>query len=42
MRVEEGGRHTKVSIGDRSQMVPRQNEVNELTAKAIIRAMEGS
>jgi mRNA interferase HicA len=42
MYVEEGGNHTKVRIGDRSQMVPRHNEVNEMTAKAIIRAMEGS
>jgi hypothetical protein len=42
MHVKEGGSHTKVTIGDRSQMVPRHNEVNEMTAKAIIQAMEES
>lgn len=40
MRVSEGGRHTKVWIGDRCEMVPRHNEVNEITAKKIIGKLE--
>lgn len=35
----EGGKHTKVSIGDRNSVVPRHNEVNEITAKEILKAM---
>ncbi|WP_281277767.1 hypothetical protein [Myceligenerans xiligouense] len=31
----EGGNHTKVRIGNLSTIVPRHNEVNEFTAKAI-------
>jgi mRNA interferase HicA len=41
MRLTEGGNHTKVSIGNRTEMVPRHNEINEMTAKAIIRQLEG-
>ena len=41
MRLTEGGNHTKVSIGTRTEMVPRHNEINEMTAKAIIRQLEG-
>jgi mRNA interferase HicA len=33
----EGGNHTKVIIGNRTEMVPRHSEINEMTAKAIIR-----
>ena len=39
--ITEGGNHTKVIIGDRTQMVPRHNEINEMTARAIIRQLEG-
>ncbi len=42
MHISEGGNHTKVRISDRMEMVPRHNDVNEMTAKAIIRKMEGS
>lgn len=41
IRLTEGGNHTKVWIGDRSEMVPRHTEINEMTAKAIIRKLEG-
>lgn len=39
--VTEGGRHTKVQIGDRFDVVPRHTEINEKTARGIIRKMEG-
>lgn len=39
MQVSEGGSHTKVVIGDRATVVPRHNEVNEQTARAILRQM---
>lgn len=42
MHITEGGSHTKVRIGNRSEMVPRHNEVNEMTARAIIAKLEGS
>lgn len=35
----EGGNHTKVQIGDRQSTVPRHNEINEITAKAILKQM---
>lgn len=41
MEVTEGGRHTKIKIGDRLTVVPRHNEINEHTARSIIRYMEG-
>lgn len=41
MRLTEGASHTKVIIGDRIDVVPRHTEINEMTAKAIIRKMEG-
>ncbi len=37
--ITEGGSHTKVSIGDRHTTVPRHNEINEITAKAILKHM---
>jgi len=37
--VTEGGSHTKVTIGDLSTVVPRHNEINEITAKAILKQM---
>ncbi|MGL5859591.1 MAG: type II toxin-antitoxin system HicA family toxin [Angustibacter sp.] len=39
LEVAEGGNHTRVKIGDRRSTVPRHSEVNELTAKAILRQM---
>ena len=35
--VTEGGNHTKVKVGDNRTTVPRHNEVNEITAKAILK-----
>jgi hypothetical protein len=35
----EGGAHTKVTVGERVSFVPRHNEINELTAKAIIKQL---
>jgi mRNA interferase HicA len=35
----EGGSHTKVQIGDRQSVVARHAEINEITAKAIIKQM---
>lgn len=40
MEIEEGGRHTKVRIEDRTTVVPRHNEINEHTARSIIKYME--
>lgn len=37
--LTEGGRHTKVQIGDRRSVVPRHTEINEITARAILRQM---
>ena len=41
MHLTEGGNHTKVMIGTRTDVVPRHSEINEITAKAIIRKMKG-
>lgn len=35
----EGAKHTKVSIGERQSTVPRHNEINEITAAAILKQM---
>lgn len=35
----EGGNHTKVMIGDKRTTIPRHSEVNELTARAILKEM---
>lgn len=35
----EGGSHTKIQIGDRRTVIPRHNEVNERTAKRILKQM---
>lgn len=37
----EGGGHTKVSFGGKQTVVPRHTEINELTAKAILKHMRG-
>ena len=39
MLVTEGGSHTKVVIGERRTVVPRHSEINEITAKAILKQM---
>lgn len=39
LRVVEGGSHTKVSIGVRRTVIPRHAEINEITARAILRQM---
>lgn len=38
--VAEGTNHTRVRIGQKMTMVPRQREVSEGTARGIIRKME--
>ncbi len=39
MVLTEGGSHTKVVMGNQRTVVPRHNEVNEMTAKAILKQM---
>lgn len=39
--VSEGGSHTKVHLGDRFVTVPRHREINELTARGILRDAKG-
>lgn len=39
LATTEGGSHTKVQIGDRQAVVPRHVEINEITAKAILKQM---
>ncbi|RFT27256.1 hypothetical protein CG405_08285, partial [Gardnerella vaginalis] len=34
------GNHSKVCIGELATTVPRHNEINELTARSIIRYFE--
>lgn len=38
-REEEGGNHTKVCIGDKQTVVARHTEINEITARAILKHM---
>ncbi|WP_221933780.1 hypothetical protein [Aeromicrobium piscarium] len=42
MQILEGAKHTKVSIGQRQAVVPRHTDINELTARAILRQMEAN
>lgn len=37
----EGGSHTHVQIGDLRTTIPRHSEVNELTARGILKYLEG-
>ena len=37
----EGGSHTHVAVGGRRITIPRHNEVNENTARGILRYLEG-
>jgi mRNA interferase HicA len=39
--ITEGGSHTKVTVGDKTTTVPRHAEINELTARGILRYLEG-
>lgn len=39
MVTTEGGNHTKVVIGEKRTVVARHNEINEITAKAILKQM---
>lgn len=43
MRPEylEGGSHTKVRVGERQTVIPRHTEINEITARAILKHLEG-
>ncbi|OMQ14498.1 hypothetical protein A7K94_0216200 [Modestobacter sp. VKM Ac-2676] len=41
METVEGASHTKVRIGDLQTVVPRHAEINEITAKAILKQMTG-
>ncbi|WPF83905.1 hypothetical protein SANBI_001615 [Sanguibacter sp. 4.1] len=37
----EGGSHTKVRVGERQTVIPRHTEINEITARAILKHLEG-
>jgi hypothetical protein len=37
--LTEGGNHTRVEIGDRQSVIARHNEINEITARAIIKQL---
>ena len=39
VEIVEGARHTKVTVGDRRTVVPRHSEINEVTARAILKQM---
>lgn len=41
LEISEGGKHSFVTIGDRKTTLPRHSEVNELTARGIIKYMKG-
>lgn len=38
-REEEGANHTKVWVGDKQTVVARHTEINEITARAILKYM---
>ena len=37
--IREGGSHSTVEIGERSSVVPRHAEINEITARSILKQM---
>lgn len=39
--VTEGGRHTRVDVGENTTQVPRHNEIGDMLAKQIIKQAEG-
>jgi len=40
VQIRQGRSHTVVRVGDRQTSVPRHKEINELTARAIIKYLE--
>lgn len=36
LTLTEGGKHTKVTLGEKQTVIPRHTEINENTARAII------
>lgn len=42
IHIREGGSHTVVTIGSAQTSVPRHSEINEVTARHIIRYIEGN
>jgi hypothetical protein len=36
----EGGNHSKVTVGRMTVSVPRRSEINEITARSILRQIE--
>ena len=41
VELREGGSHTVVRVAGRQATVPRHREINELTAKAILKTLKG-
>jgi predicted RNA binding protein YcfA (HicA-like mRNA interferase family) len=41
VEYREGGSHTVVKVGDKQTVVPRHSEINEITAKKIIKQIGG-
>lgn len=39
LEIREGGRHTVVRVGDKQTAVPRHGEINEITARKILKEM---
>ena len=39
LEIREGGSHSKVETGERSSVVPRHAETNEITARSILKQM---
>lgn len=39
IRVVEGGSHTKIAFGGKQTTVPRHREINEITARQILKTM---
>lgn len=37
VETTEGAGHTKVKVGEKRTTVPRHNEINEITAKGILK-----
>jgi hypothetical protein len=41
VELTEGGSHTKVTVGNRQTTIPRHSEINEMTARGILKYLEG-
>lgn len=37
--TKEGGRHTKITVGDKRTVIPRHSEIAENTAKNILKQL---